>query len=87
MDWMKVEMALLGAAVGPSYGAILLRGASCGCLVNSRQICRLRRQDAEANIGAADGPKGEAREPREVFAPRVPAKNSPRKEILVGVAA
>ena len=43
-------------------GRTPLRGASLRLSNKFQTTSRLRRQDAGANIGAADGPKGEARE-------------------------
>jgi hypothetical protein len=49
--------------VGPIHGTNpALRGQPSAVQNRSRRFCRLRRQDAEANIGAADGPEGEAQD-------------------------
>jgi hypothetical protein len=39
-----------------------MRGQPAAVRIRSRRIRRLRRQDAGANVGAADGPKGEAQD-------------------------
>jgi hypothetical protein len=47
---------------GPNPSALRAVGQPAAVQIRSRRICRLRRQDARANIGAADGPKGEAQD-------------------------
>jgi hypothetical protein len=57
---------LEGGCSPPSMGftptRCALRGQPAAVRIRSRRIRRLRRQDAEANIGVADGPKGEAQD-------------------------
>lgn len=53
---------LFGPSMGLTPSRFALRGQPAAVQICSWQICRLRRQDAGANIGAADGPKGKAQD-------------------------
>ena len=54
-----MESGILRPILGPHPSALRAPGPACSCPQCSEQNCRRRRQDAEANIGAADGPEGE----------------------------
>src|SRR5690242_16937312 len=48
--------------MGQTPSRCALRGLPAAARIRSRRIRRLRRQDARANVGEADGPKGEVQD-------------------------